>query len=272
MQYCSVNYQIKLENEASISINERGFLFGDGIFETCRIKDGKIDSYQSHLNRLKLGLEAIKIDFDLSKLEENTTQLITKNNLKEGIVRIYISRGNGSIGYLPKPNIKPLIIIQTKNLPKKPTGPINLWVSKLTKISNKSLPVSYKLAQGLNSTLAKIEAQENNCFDSLLLNDKGEICETSSANIFWVKDNILYTPHKDCGLLLGTVRQKIIDLSPIEVKEVKFNLDQLLLADEIFITNVSYKILQINQILPNNQQLKGNKYFITFDKLLSMSC
>lgn len=268
MLHCSVNYEIKPESEASISINERGFLFGDGVFETCRIANSKIYNSENHFKRLESGLKAIKIDFDLSKLEENINKLISKNNVINGLARLYISRGNGSIGYCPKENIKPLIIIQTKELPEQPKSPIKLWVSKITKPSINSLPINHKLAQGLNSTLAKIEAKENNCFDSLLLNEESQICETSSANIFWIKDNILYTPAKECGILLGTTRQKIIELSKIPVKEMKANLNELSSSQEVFISNASYGILKIDEISPNNTKFTKDTHFNKLEQLL----
>lgn len=272
MQYCSINYQITPEKKALISINERGFLFGDGVFETCRFSQNNIYNFHSHLNRLKLGLEAIKIDFDLSDLEENIKNLIAKNDLNEGLTRIYISRGQGSSGYDPNENIKPLIIIQTKKLPKKPSNPINLWVSKYKKISNKSLPIHYKLAaQGLNSTLVKLEAKENNCFDGILLDENNNICETSCANIFWVKNQTLFTPSKNCDILFGTIREKILQLAQeknIQTKEVETNLDEILEADEVFITNISYKILKINSILPKNKIFKNHEIFDILDKNL----
>lgn len=266
--HCSINYNIKKEEEASISINERGFLFGDGVFETCLIENGVIYNFLSHLKRLKSGLESIKIDFELDNILENCQKLIAKNSTKSGLIRIYISRGQGSTGYLPTSN-KPLIIIQIKNLPQEPNFPIELCLSKNIKISPKSLPINYKLAQGLNSTLAKIEAQENGCFDAILLNEEQKICETSSANIFWIKDDILFTPHKDCGILLGTIRQKILKLSPIPNKEISANFDEILKADEVFISNVSYKILPVERISQNPKIYKNTKYFPIFKQKLS---
>ena len=275
MKYCIINNKLIPSGKAFISIDERGFLFGDGIFETCRFDNQKIYNFEAHFNRLKAGLDSIKIDFAKlpqfsgNSLENEIQQLISKNNLQNGLVRIYVSRGQGSFGYAPKANISPLIIIQTKDLPQKPEKPVDLWISKISKISAKSLPVNYKLAQGLNSTLAKLEAQEKNCFDSILLNDLDQICETSSANIFWIKDKILYTPAPNCGILLGTIRQKIIDLSPIEIQEVSANLEELLQAQEIFISNISYGILPVGRILPHNKILKNQKYCDIFNKLIA---
>ncbi len=268
MKYCSINYKIIKENDAKISINERGFLFGDGVFETCLVNSGKIYNFLAHFKRLQSGIKSIKIDFDLSKLEENIYKLIAKGNIKNSLIRIYISRGIGSLGYLPKKDIQPLITIQERDLPKKNNDPIDLYLGKITKISKKSLPINNKIAQGLNSTLAKMEAEENNCFDSILLNEDDEICETSSANIFWVKDKILYTPHQDCGILSGTMRQKIIDLSPIKVIETKSKLAELKAADEVFISNISCKIIKVKKINPNFQEYNSFNYSNILEELI----
>ena len=269
MNCVKIDNKIVAENKALISVKERGFLFGDGVFETCRIFDKKIYNWQAHLKRLEAGLQAVKIKAKINDLEEQAAELIAKNSIKEGILRIYISRGIGSSGYLPSSNMKPLIVIETKALPSLPKAPISLWVSKTTKPSANSLPVNYKLAQGLNSTLARIEAVDNDCFDSLLLNDLDQICETSSANIFWVKNDILYTPDENCGLLLGTVRQRIIELSLLKVVKVKAKLKDLLLADEVFITNVSFGVLAIDNIMPNNYSFINRKYGKIYADLLN---
>ncbi len=269
MKYCSINYKITKEKDAKISINERGFLFGDGIFETILINNGKIYNFAAHYQRLKNGLDSIKIIFDLSDLKANIEKLIEKNNIKNSLIRIYISRGIGSLGYLPKKNTKPLIIIQERELPSKNNQPINLYLGKITKISKKSLPINNKIAQGLNSTLAKMEAEENDCFDSILLNENDEICETSSANIFWVKDKILYTPHQDCGILSGTMRQKIIDLSPIKVVKTRSKLVELKAADEVFISNISCKIIKVARINPDFQKYNNFYYSNIFKELIN---
>lgn len=285
--YISINGKILPEKKAVISIKDRGFRFGDGVFETCLITDGVIYNWLTHLKRLKNGLKAIKIILKnqsthhhpnegwnlhnitkcIPTFTKMTMELIKKNKIKNGYLRISISRGTGSVGYLPSHNVQPTIIIETIPSNPKPKTPVKLWISTIEKPSLKSLPVNYKLMNGLNSTLAKIEAVKNNCFDAVLLNNKNQICETSSANIFWIKNNILYTPHPDCGCLLGTIREKIIKLSPIKIKLAKAKIVDLLEADEAFITNVALGVLAIDKIA--NQQFKNKKYSKIFSGLLN---
>ena len=263
----SINGRIVNEDQALISVRERGFRFGDGVFETCRVFDGMIYNFEAHIERLKCGLDAIKIKARIVDLRDWSHKLIAKNSLKNGLIRIYVSRGIGSIGYLPLKDADPLIVIEAAELPKITALSIKLFLSSVTKVSLKSLNVNYKLAQGLNSTLARMEAIENHCFDGIMFNDLNEICETSSANIFWIKDDILYTPDESCGLLLGTTRQKIIDLSPVKIVKVKAKIEQLLDADEVFITSVALVILSIDQIA--DKKFTQQKYSKIFTKILN---
>jgi len=284
--YISINGKILPEEKATISIKDRGFRFGDGVFETCLIRDGKVYNWLAHKARLEAGLKAIKIiptlhnthpssSWHLIMLDEIQTfagmmkKLIKKNKIQNGYLRISISRGVGSIGYLPQKNIQPTLVIETLPLNPKPKSPIKLFISKIQKPSLKSLPTNYKLMQGLNSTLVKLEAVENNCFDGVVLNDKNQICETSSANIFWIKDNILYTPHPDCGCLLGTIREKVLELSPIKIKLVKTKIADLLNADEAFITNIAIGVLAIDQIV--NKKFTVKKYSKIFSDFLNQN-
>ena len=267
MNFVIINNQIIKEDQAFISVGERGFRFGDGAFETCRIVDGIIYNSEAHFARLKSGLEAIKIKIELHDLKNNCQKLIEKNSLKNGLIRIYISRGIGSLGYLPLADIKPLTVIETLEIPKLKASSLKLCLSEITKISIKSLPINYKLAQGLNSILARIEAARQGYFDAVLLNEAGEICEASSANIFWIKNDILYTASEECGILLGTARQKIIDLSPIKIVKVRAKIDELLNADEVFLTNASLGVMAVDQFIEKKYQQK--KYSEIFTNLLN---
>jgi len=230
-------------------------MFGDGVFETCHISNQQILDFSLHLTRLKSSLNFLEIAAKIDDLTQKSYQLIKKNNIKNGILRINISRGQGSIGYLPKKNIKPNIIIQTKKLQKikdqKISPKISLGISKKITLNSISQISQYKTNNSLNYILAKIEGQKNGFFDNILLNEKQDICETSSANIFWCKDNKIYTPSLNCGILNGTKRQRIIKIcrqQNMSLEEGKFNLKDLKNCQEMFISNSSFLILEIDEI------------------------
>ena len=241
------NNQLINEKQATISIHERGFLFGDGVFETCKIFAGRIYDYKSHEARIKKGLRALEIIADIDDLEEKSKKLIIKNKVQNGILRISITRGIGSIGYLPLNISPPLVIIQTleeRKLPKK----ISLNISKVKKPNSKSFPIQHKTNNALPYVLNKINANKNGFFDSIILSSKNFISETSSANIFWIKNDKIYTPSKNCDIFPGLIRERLLKISPIKIIEKKAHLSELKNADEVFLTNSASLIIAVDRI------------------------
>lgn len=253
------NHQLVAEKQAQFSINERGFLFGDGIFETCKIFNGKIYDYKAHEDRIKAGLKALKFSAEIKNLEKESLQLIAKNKIENGILKILISRGIGSLGYLPTYESKALIVAQTfeaREFPKK----IALGISKIT------APKAFaKTTNSLPYILAKIAAAEKKLFDCVMLSEKKFVAETSSANIFWVQNGKVFTPSKACGALLGTVRKKLLKLSPVKIFETEATIAALKKADEIFLTNSSFLVAPVDEFL--GRKLQKN-FGTEFKKLL----
>lgn len=248
MSTININGKLIPENEAKISVKDRGFRFGDGIFDTIKVVAGKLYRFDMHMQRIKGGLAALKIDFDTSSLQEEILNTIHYNNIDEGIARISITRGEGSRGYMPTRDMDPNYVIETMSAREMDLFNIRLCVSSYTKPSASSMPVNFKLMQGLNSTLAKMEARETGFFDAVLLNDKGQICECSSSNIFWVKGNRIFTPSLDCGILDGVTRKIVLELYGNNISEGIFTLDDISDADEIFITNSVIGILPVKEV------------------------
>jgi branched-subunit amino acid aminotransferase/4-amino-4-deoxychorismate lyase len=274
------NHQLLEEKQAQVSINERAFLFGDGIFETCKIFNGKIYDFKNHQARIIKGLKALKFSAKINDLEKKSLQLIKKNNVKNGILRISISRGIGSFGYLPTEASQSLIIIQTleeRNLPTK----ISLGVSKIKKPSKNSLPIDCKTMQALPCVLTKIEAKEKNLFDCIMLSQENFISETSSANIFWVKKGKIYTASEACDILPGTIRKKLLKISPLKIFEIKARLNDLKSAEEIFLTNSSSLIISVDELVFLNKGKKivkklqknfGNEFLKLLQNDVKKSC
>lgn len=245
-----LNNQLTDSQNARISINDRGFRYGDGVFETIAVHQGVPYQLSWHQRRLQEGLAAIKIKCDIGGLKEQCRSLIKHNNVQDGLLRIQITRGEGGRGYLPDADAKPTVLIETLPMPQVPREPVALWLSGYEKTSLNALPVTSKLCSGLNSVLARIEAGENHCAEALLLNADGHITETGSANIFWLQNKILYTPSLSCGVLDGSTRAITIRLSPYPVKEVAAPVEVLKEAEAVFLTNVLLKTLPIGTLLP----------------------
>lgn len=247
------NGQLIEKQHAVVSIDDRGFRFGDGIFETIRIDHSIPYQWDEHFARLKRGLEAILLRVDkkiLEGLKINATALIRQNQAKKGFLRIMITRGIGSVGYLPASSISPTIIMEIFPERPIPIHDITIGVATLKQPSLRSFPVQHKTMQGLHSTLVKLEASQYQYFDNVILNEKDEICEMSSGNIFWLRNEVLYTPSENLELIPGIIRKRVIALSPWKVVEGRFKLQDLEDADAVMLTNVSWLVIPVNRLMP----------------------
>lgn len=239
-----------LENETNvISIHDRGLRYGDGLFETLRVFRRKIYQWSFHIARLKNGLQTLGIDFDdWQKLNEISQKVVEINNIEEGILKIIITAGEKSQGYLRANNNKPNLIVEASQNKISYKKPVEVIISQITKPAISSFPVNLKTLSSINSVMAKNEAHKKNYFDALQLDEKNIICEFSSGNIFWKKEEAVYTPSSKCSIIQGSIRDTILKLSTIKVTEGEFKISDLKEAEEIFLTNVNHIVLPISYI------------------------
>ncbi len=252
MTFANINGALLPVNEALVSIHDRGFRFGDGVFETIALHNGVPYQYDWHMERLARGLAALKINFDIPVLQPFCRQLLNKNAARTGSLRIQVTRGSGSRGYLPEPengNASPCFVVETVPSSSPPTQGLNLWLCSYKKISLQALPVNVKLCQGLNSTLARMEAQANGCYEALLLNERSQLCEASSANLFWMRDSKLYTPSLAAGPLEGSTRAALMRL--YDVIEVEAGLEDILEAGSVLLANSSWGVIPVSMLQPS---------------------
>jgi aminodeoxychorismate lyase len=257
--HAMINKKFIKETQALVSIGDRAFRFGDGIFETLKIMSGKIHIYRAHQDRLLKGLSALKIHTDISSLERDCYKLIKKNSIENGILRISISRGSQSVGYYSKKACEPLVIIEAMKekitLPKK----IRLGISKI-KAQKKIKQLQHcKTMQSLNYILAKNSAIENGNFDDVMLDSRGFVSEASSANIFWIKNAKIYTPSLDCDLLPGVVRKKLLEKFDVKITQTRAKIARLKEADEIFLTNSILLALPVDELVIDGEKIKYKK-------------
>ena len=235
------------EEECHVSVHDRSFRFGDGIFETWLVREGRIYDFAAHKQRLDAGLSAIFITIDTSRVEALCYELIAKNKLQNGYVRFIASRGEsvGLVGYKPG-NDPAYFVLQTVEKPYPAFADISLYVSQ----HRASLHLPSKTNNALLYTLAMIEAEQQACDNALILDTHGHICETASGNIFWVKNNILYTPSLELPFVPGTMRARIMALWDGKSEEGTYLLDALKGADEIFMTNVGMLVAGVKSVKP----------------------
>lgn len=252
-------------NGSLITIGERVFhaddhsyRYGDGLFETIRITDGEILLEGYHFERLFLGLKLLKFDIPLlftqQKIKEEVIDLCKKNGCnKSARVRFSVSRGSGGI-YDCDDQLSYLI----ESWPLELTGfNENGLVIDIFPDARKSIDKfsNLKSANYLPYVMAAIWAKENKLNDALIQNQYGRICDATIANIFWVKDENVFTPSLHEGCVAGIMRKRILDLrSGVEEKNLTEN--DLINADEVFLTNVITGIRWVKQF---RDKTYGNK-------------
>lgn len=240
-EYCS-------ENDIKLSIHDRGFKYGDGAFETIKTVQGIPQNIILHIERLAQTCEILMFTNYSKYIKENLlSQIIfdlsNKNNITDGLIRITIWRCKGGIGYLPT-NSNVNVLVQILNYPPIPQNN-KIMISSYERVFSQSLPIYGKTANSIQFILTKIEAHNNGCLDAIMLNRDGFICETSSANIFWKRGNVFYTPSPECGIINGITRQVLIAQNRDNVIQGAFGVNSLLSADEIFITNTSLGVFNV---------------------------
>ena len=195
-------------NKANVSVADRGFIFGDGVYEVTRIINGKPFREKEHLERLEAGLKSLKINLDSSVLEEIpkiSEELLEKNDLLEGEAAIYLQITRGTAWprthTFPNPDVKPSIYLSASSFTPH-TELHKTGVDVITLADVRWTRCNIKTVQLLPNTLAKQQAQEAGVDSALLIRD-GVITESPNANIFGVKDGGLYTYPESNYILSG---------------------------------------------------------------------
>jgi len=254
--YAYVNGNYVQKDEASISIYDHGFLYGDGVYEAIRAYDGIVFKLREHLDRLYESAKSIKIDIPISKTEFGgiVVELLKKNGLKNGYVRIVVSRGFGKMGVDPRNCPKPTLVVMAEprgRLFGENVKGISAIVSSLRRTPSWSLDPRIKTLNYLNNVLAKIEATEAGVEEAIMLNEQGYVAETSTENVFVVKNGTVATPHPSLGVLKGITRDVIIRIVkelgyPIEERTITIH--ELYNADEVFVTGTAAEAVPIVRI------------------------
>jgi len=244
--YVNNNGTILTADAPTIHPGNRGHLYGDGVFESIRVMNGKPLNVVNHIKRMVEGAKVIKMRtpsfFTTSFFEEKINELLRMSNIIDGgRCRMSLDRATGG-SYLPESNECTFYIevypYEVSHFELNAKG-LEVDIYQDIKLQKNFLS-NFKTKAGLIYVMAAIAAKEKGLEDVFLANDKGNILETSSCNVFIVSNGVLYTPSLDEGCLAGTMRMQIINLAitnGIKVYECTILPQNLLAADEIFVTN-----------------------------------
>jgi len=244
------------QKEAKIAIDDRGLLFGDGVFETMRSYRGKVFRLGRHLSRIfdSLAVIRLSISYEPEELKDAVYDTLKANRLQDAYIRLTVTRGQGGRGIdLPEGTL-PTVIITARDFIPYPTRfyreSMKAGISEIQQ--NSSSPVSrIKSLNFLSNILARTEAREKGYDEAILLNTEGLVCEGTISNIFIVKDGTLITPNKESGILPGITREIIIELAirkGIRIEERKVKPSELKEADECFLTNTLMEVMPVCEI------------------------
>jgi branched-chain amino acid aminotransferase len=254
VEYVYIDGVFVPREEAKISVWDHGLLYGDGVFEAIRVYDWNIFKLKEHIDRLFESAKAIMINIPLSKDEfiSKVVELVKKNNLRYGYIRIIVTRGVGPMGVDPRNCKKPTIIIMTERRePIWGERPIVAITSSIRRIPPECIDPKIKSLNYLNNILAKIEAINAGADAAIMLNIQGYVSEASTENIFIVKNSVLYTPPLEAGILRGITRETIMEIAKdlnIPVFERNLTIHDLYTADEVFLVGTAAELAPVVKI------------------------
>jgi len=246
-----LNGQFVSEAKAVVSVFDRGFLYGDGLFETLRVFNGKSFHWAQHLQRLQRGADflKIKIPFSANSLRDFADQLVAKNKIPNSLLRLSLSRGAGVRGYSPKGAEHPTLVMSLHPAPAlDPKNPPRwrLITSSFRLPSGEPL-AQFKTCNKLPQILARAEADAAGADEALLLNTDGHVVEASSSNLFWIERDTVCTPPLASGILPGVTRAVVLEICKslgLATCEADISTKKLRRAPGVFLSLSSWGVVE----------------------------
>ncbi len=243
------------EADAKVTVSDRSFCYGDGLFETFRIHNGRAFRLAAHLDRLAASADALgfKVPFTIDDIEDHIDALVTECEMPDAMARIHLSRGVGKRGYSPRGVNTPTYSMIFHPAPDIDGGRPRAWRMKTSSYRlNPSDPlIAHKTASRMTNVLAKAEAEEDGYDDAFFINLDGNVVEATCANVFWLEGNLVCTPPLGSGARPGVTRRAILDICRtlgIRTEEKDLPLNRLTVVDGAFLTLSSLGVIEIGRV------------------------
>ena len=258
----NVNGRVSSQEQAVISIFDHGFLYGEGVYETLRTYNGEPFLFERHMRRLRksAGMLALPVPLTDTEIDARFRETMKAAGLgdapeREAYIRILVTRGIGELTYDPAATPTPSIVVIVKpNVdPPREAFERGVKVSLVGIVRNHPATVNPLIKSNslLNNALAMQEALRHGAFEGVMRNYKGELAECTQSNLFIVKDGAALTPPVDAGLLPGITREFLFEIGAtagIPVREAVLKDEDLLNADESFLTSTTRELVPIVQV------------------------
>jgi D-alanine transaminase len=237
------------ESEASVSYMDRGYYFGDGIYEVFRIYNGQLYEKPAHYERLIRTAREVKMRLPapIETIDDRLTELLERSGVRNGILYVQITRGVAPRSHaFPPAETKPVLLAYCNEL-ERPVGKMQSGISAITLPDIRWLRCDLKTLNLLGSVLAKQEAAEAGA-DDVILHRDSIVTECSASNLMIVKDGEVWTHPADHLILHGITRAVVLRLAEengIPTHETAFSLETLRQADEVFLTGTTMELFPI---------------------------
>ncbi len=242
------------EADAKISVFDHGLLYGDGVFEGIRFYNGRVFRLEEHLQRLWDSARSICLEVPMTKrdMTEAVLETIRQNHLRDGYIRLLVTRGIGNLGLNPTQCKSPSVIIIAATIALYHEDFYRKGLTIVTCATRRSNPAALnpavKSLNYLNNVMARIEANLAGADEALMLNDAGNVAECTADNVFIVKHGQISTPPVTAGALRGITRSLVFELAAelgIKVMEADITRHDVFVADECFLTGTAAEIVPV---------------------------
>ena len=245
------------EKDARISVFDHGLLYGDGIFEGIRAYNGRVFKLNEHIDRLFYSAKAIMLRIPMShgRLVNTVLETCHRNRIRDGYIRLVVTRGVGTLGLNPNRCKRPSVIVIADKIQVYPRAlyekGMDIITVPTTRNLHSALNPAIKSLNYLNNILAKIEANNSGCEEAIMLNADGFVAECTADNVFVIKEGQLFTPPLSAGALYGITRRVVMELAEAEglrVSEPNLTRYDLFNADECFLTGTGAELIPVVKI------------------------
>jgi branched-chain amino acid aminotransferase len=242
------------EANAKISVFDHGLLYGDGIFEGIRFYNGRVFRLEEHLLRLWDSARSIclEIPMTMQDMTEAVLETIRQNHLRDGYIRLLVTRGIGNLGLNPTQCKSPSVIIIAATIALYHEDFYRKGLTIVTCATRRSnsaaLNPAVKSLNYLNNVMARIEANLAGADEALMLNDAGNVAECTADNIFILKHGQIFTPPVAAGALRGITRSVVFEIAAelgVKVRETDITRHDVFVADECFLTGTAAEIVPV---------------------------
>jgi branched-chain amino acid aminotransferase len=245
------------EKQAKVSVFDHGLLYGDGVFEGIRAYNGRVFKLREHIDRLFFSAKAILLTIPLSHAEvmEAVLETCRRNKIRDGYIRLVVTRGVGGLGLNPNRCKSPSVIVIADRIQLYPVEYYERGLDIITvptvRNLHSALNPAIKSLNYLNNILAKIEANNAGCEEAIMLNAEGFVAECTGDNLFIVKGKSLLTPPLYAGALYGITRGVVMGLARqegLDVSETNLTRYDLFNAEECFLTGTGAEVIPVVKI------------------------